>query len=235
MISITNRENNSQVYVKGDYSLVISPFDNYQLFTIYGNDTDKIPINLNNVGDLYLTFKDNKNTVIIKNVSDVHNADKSKGEVLFKISKADGTKILNMTNNVFYISSKFNKNDSTSDETVLFSGKWEDYSVATSQSVSNRLIQLQEQISTLTSNNMMLSDTNLQLTNEISSLNEQINTLKTTIVSLQAELAQYTSSNVITAASLDDYLHALSVKGKNKKLTEDELSKIASSLSIDSL
>ena len=231
MISIKNKNNEAQTFVKGDYSLTISPFDNYQLFTIYTDNVNKIPIDLSTVGDLYINFTNNNDSVIIKEILNIKDSDKSKGEVLFKISKSNATKILNFNNNNFYISAKFKVNDSESEETVLFGGKWQSYDNASATYISTTLENNQIKIKTLSTENENLVNTNIQLTQDNTKLNEQIESLKTTIVSMQAELSKYKSSNVIKAVDLKDYISTLSKKGKNTKLSESEMEKLASSLS----
>ena len=112
---------------QGDGMIRISPFDDYFLFTLYDEvDGEDTPIDLSNVGTLYLNFIGDTDDIDIKNHTQVEEVDLSQGEVLFRITRSDSKKILALNNNNFYISTKMiDPNDgSTSDESVLYQGIW---------------------------------------------------------------------------------------------------------------
>jgi len=69
---------------QGDGMIRISPFDDYFLFTLYDEvDGEDKPIDLSNVGTLYLNFLGDTDDIDIKNHTQVDEVDLSQGEVLF--------------------------------------------------------------------------------------------------------------------------------------------------------
>ena len=89
---------NSTMYYRGDQCMEISPFDNYYMFTIYRESTDKeqddsIPLNLTNLGSLYLSFINGEEEVRIENYKYAEDVDMANGEVVFRIGKDDAKKI----------------------------------------------------------------------------------------------------------------------------------------------
>ena len=192
-ISIKYSQKNSLVYNKGDVSLLIHPFDNYHLFTLYQSNsgTESKPIDLTNVGDLYLCFVAGETEVRIKEFEDVvignescvntitsartsEYKGKNVGEVVFRISKDDARKILALSDDSFYITAKFSNKTSNgnfeSDETVLYSGRWADYSTYNEQSIAAELATFKSEY------NKILSLYE-QLQGEYSKLNESYNKL----------------------------------------------------------
>lgn len=111
----------------GDGTIRISLFDDYYLFTMFDEvDGEDTPIDLSNVGDLYLNFIGEEDEIDILNHTQVDEIDLSKGEVLFRITRSDSKKILALSNNNFYISTRMvdREDGSTSDESVLYQGIW---------------------------------------------------------------------------------------------------------------
>jgi hypothetical protein len=92
-------------------------------------DGSDIPLDLSNAGTIYLSFHNGTDEVKISNYTLASNdvADISHGQVIFKISKDDARKILSFTNNNFYITSQKQTSNSTSDETVIYLGKFYPY------------------------------------------------------------------------------------------------------------
>ena len=84
---------------QGDGMIRISPFDDYFLFTLFdevkGEDT---PIDLSNVGDIFINFIGTTDEIDVKNHTQVAEVDLSQGEVLFKITKSDSKKIIALDN-----------------------------------------------------------------------------------------------------------------------------------------
>ena len=109
---------------QGDGTIRISPFDDYILFTLYEDVKEQPnPIDLSNVGKLYLSFIGENDTIRIPNYTNVKEVDMSQGQVLFRISESDSKKILALDNNNFYVSSQMvSKNGDESDESVLYTG-----------------------------------------------------------------------------------------------------------------
>jgi len=112
---------------QGDATIRISPFDDYFLFTIFdeieGEDT---PIDLSNVGDIFINFIGQSDEIDIKNYTQVEEIDLAQGQVLFRITRSDSKKIIALDNNNFYISTKMisQEDGSVSDESILYQGIW---------------------------------------------------------------------------------------------------------------
>ena len=112
---------------QGDGTIRISPFDDYFLFTLFDEvDGEDTPIDLSNVGSIFINFIGSADEIDIKNHTQVAEVDLSRGEVLFRITRSDSKKILVLDNNNFYISTKMidETDDSISDESVLYQGIW---------------------------------------------------------------------------------------------------------------
>lgn len=94
------------IYGRGKGIIKISPFDNYLKFTFYSQGSDGIPdqIDLESSGNYKLIFIDNKggkttiDSLVNKNV-----ANPAKGEIAFLIEESIAEKILNYTNENFYV------------------------------------------------------------------------------------------------------------------------------------
>ena len=112
---------------QGDATIRISPFDDYFLFTLFdeieGEDT---PIDLSNVGDIFINFIGQSDEIDIKNHTQVEEIDLAQGQVLFRITRNDSKKIIALDNNNFYISTKMisPEDGSVSDESILYQGIW---------------------------------------------------------------------------------------------------------------
>ena len=118
---------NTEALPQGDATIRISPFDDYFLFTVFDEiDGEDTPIDLSNVGNIFLSFVGTSDEIVIKNHTQVAEVDLSQGEVLFRITKSDSKKVLALTNNNFYISTKMVSEDdgSISDESILYQGTW---------------------------------------------------------------------------------------------------------------
>ena len=115
------------IYGLGEGAISVAPFDNYILFVFYNDvlnlDTPTI-LDLTNVGDLYLNFKSPNGDISIKNNTNIQDINIAEGEVLFKITANDAQKIIGFDDKSFYVSSKLSKQASSSDETMLYHGKW---------------------------------------------------------------------------------------------------------------
>ena len=98
---------NEEPKSQGEGTIKISPFDDYFIFTIF-DETDGVntPIDLSNVGTLYMVFIGEKDEIRIPNYTNVQNVDMASGQVLFRIDSDDAKKILALDNRNFYISTK---------------------------------------------------------------------------------------------------------------------------------
>jgi len=203
---------------QGDGMIRISPFDDYFLFTLYDEvDGEDKPIDLSNVGTLYLNFLGDTDDIDIKNHTQVDEVDLSQGEVLFRITRSDSKKILALTNNNFYISTKMidPQDGSTSDESVLYQGIWLAVDDAnritlTSQIEKQRLeysielAKLQAENEALKKENaelvnsaeedtltiQTLQNSNEELTNEIAELSKDLKSTKIKLINRRAKEAQ---------------------------------------------
>jgi len=209
---------NDKPLPQGDATIRITPFDDYYLFTIFdeieGADT---PIDLSNVGDLYLNFIGENDDIDIKNHTQVAEVDLAKGEVLFRITRDDSKKILALDNNNFYISTKMvdPSDGSTSDESVLYQGLWlavDDANRITLQSqieeqrleYTIELARLKDELEQCKAENAELLNgaaeddatiaalqaSNLELTDEVARLSAELGSSKNAFILKSAQQAQ---------------------------------------------
>ncbi len=209
---------NEEALPQGDGSIRISPFDDFFIFVLYDEiDNEDTPIDLSNVGDIYLSFIGENDQVVIKNHTQVQDIDLSQGEVLFKITKSDSKKITALDNNNFYVSTKMTDptDESVSDETVLYQGVWLDYSEATRTALTSQmedaaalysveLAALKEENELLKKENselitlseqdtltiQTLQSSNEELTNEITELDKKIKSAELARLNRQSRKAQ---------------------------------------------
>ena len=141
---------NNEALPQGDATIRISPFDDYFLFTMFAEiDGEDTPIDLSNVGNVFLCFIGTTDEIVIKNHTQVKDVDLSQGEVLFRITKSDSKKVLALTNNNFYISTKMISEDgSISDESVLYQGMWLAFDDANRITLTSQIEKLRFEYST---------------------------------------------------------------------------------------
>lgn len=119
-------------YGIGETCLLLDPFDNYRVFNLFTDYTNKTPLNLSDGQKLYIVFRNGSKEVRVEEYGDDSGVriDKSQGQVLFKINKKQTQDIMNLKNNIFYITRVYETYNATtdsfvtSDEEVLFSGYW---------------------------------------------------------------------------------------------------------------
>ena len=161
---------NEKPLPQGDGIIRISPFDDYFLFTIFDEiDGEDTPIDLSNVGDIFINFIGTTDEVDIMNHTQVAEVDLSQGEVLFRITRSDSKKVLALDNSNFYISTKMVSplDGSISDESILYQGIWLAFDDAsritlTSQIEEQRLA-YSEELARLKLENDALKEDNKQL------------------------------------------------------------------------
>ena len=201
----------------GDATIRITPFDDFFLFTLFDEmDGEDTPIDLSNVGDIFINFIGSSDDIDIKNHTQVEEVNLSQGQVLFKISRSDSKKILALDNNNFYISSKMVDpiDESASDQSVLYQGLWlaadaANRTTLTSQiedqkiEYSVELARLQDENTFLKAENaelvnsaaedlltiQTLQQSNLELTDEVERLSAELGSLNNNL-RLSAENAQ---------------------------------------------
>ena len=174
---------NEAIKYQGEAYLGITPFDNYYLFNLFNEvNGSEIPLDITNSGDLYINFIDNEQ-INIKQYINVTNLEKN--QVVFKIDKESAQKILQFTENHFYITNKITTSDNQSDETVLYTGLFFDF-----KSIPD--YQLRLDFNSLTANyNSLLSTYNTETVDK----NNQINTLQSTIDNLTKLIQDYKLTN----------------------------------------
>lgn len=235
---------NSTMYYRGDQCMEISPFDNYYMFTIYRESTDKeqddsIPLNLTNLGSLYLSFINGEEEVRIENYKYAEDVDMANGEVVFRIGKDDAKKILALGSNTFYISSKITDGVTSSDETVLYTGEWVDFATgmqtsltSTIQTLNNTILELQNKLSSLKEEYDVILDS---LYSEIENLKNEINAKDVTIKELQDTIDTYNSDVVdyITANIISTGGTTITTNTTNKENTTVNSHSISREIKLD--
>ena len=193
----------------GDGTIRISLFDDYYLFTMFDEvDGEDTPIDLTNVGDLYLNFIGDEDEIDILNHTQVDEIDLSKGEVLFRITRSDSKKILALTNNNFYISTRMvdREDGSTSDESVLYQGIWLAVDEANRLSLTRQIEELRVEYSILLAN----------LQDEITMKNSRLELLNTSAEEDDATIIRLQNSN-------EELTNEIAELSKNLKSTTIEL------------
>ena len=203
---------------QGEGTIRISPFDDYIIFTLFdetgeNGDLADTPIDLSNVGTLTLVFTGANDEIRIPNWTQVQEVDLSQGQVLFKIDKENSKKVLSLDNQNFYISTRMEDENGTSDESVLYVGTFLTVQDEAKQSMtakfnnqallySKELAGLQETIKNLQKQlaDMLSLDeeqialiarleaSNLELTNQVATLSEQLGSTESELALKNAEL-----------------------------------------------
>ena len=214
---------NEEPLPSGDGTIRITPFDDYYLFTLYDEvDNEDKPIDLSNVGSLYLNFLGKTDEIDILNHTQVDEVDLSQGEVLFRITRSDSKKILALDNNNFYISTKMSDpvDGSTSDESVLYQGLWlaaddanrisltrqieesrVEYSIvlANLQDENDMLRQQQARLVVSADEDTLaiqsLQSSNEELTDEVAELSKDLKSAKIILMNRRAKEAQASARN----------------------------------------
>ena len=184
---------------QGDGMIRISPFDDYFLFTLFdeveGEDT---PIDLSNVGDIFINFIGTTDEIDVKNQS-------------------DSKKIIALDNNNFYISTKMISalDNSISDESILYQGIWLAFNDSSRLSLTSKieeqrtvyseeLARLREEINACNKDNkelvnsasedsltiQSLQNSNDELTNELALLSADLSSTQIELVNRNAKEAQ---------------------------------------------
>jgi hypothetical protein len=171
---------------QGDGTIRISPFDDYILFTLYEDVKEQSnPIDLSNVGKVYLSFIGENDTIRIPYYTNVKEVDLSQGQVLFRISESDSKKILALDNNNFYVSTLMvSETGDESDESILYTGTFLSFADEAQESMTSKYETLLETTTT-----------------EIAALNEKILVLESKVGQTDQTLAAMQTTNNILADS----------------------------------
>jgi hypothetical protein len=167
---------NEEPKPQGEGVIRISPFDDYFIFTLYDEiDGVDSPIDLSNVGTVYMVFIGNNDEIRIPNYTNVQDINMSGGQVLFRIGKDDSQKILALDNRNFYISTMMIDPDGTSDESVVYTGTFLSFEESAKVSISKQLedarLDFSKQLTVLQST---INDLNLDISRKDSLISEQI-------------------------------------------------------------
>ena len=223
----------------GDGVIRIAPCDDYVIFTIYDDtigsvpvdpanqkkanpneaaaavNTAEKPIDLSNVGTITLVFVGENDEIRIPNWTQVQTVDLSQGQVLFRIDKESSKKILALDNNNFYISTRMEDINGTSDESVLYTGTFLGLVDAAKETMtakmeaqvalySDELARLQLLIANYKSNEAeyqstivelndtveVLENSNLKLTDEVATLSKELGSTESELAIEEARNAQ---------------------------------------------
>lgn len=211
-ISISERESqiykrfknlsiNSEILPQGDGSIKISPFDDYVLFTLFDEvDGEDVPIDLSNVGMLYLSFIGESDEIRIPYFTNVEDLNLSQGQVLFRITKENSKKILALDNNNFYVSSAMTSNDgSESDESVIYTGTFLSLTSAAKKSLTNQIeterLEYSRELASLQNENEDLKSQLEELSQIISEQNSTIDILNKSNAELSNEIDELTKES----------------------------------------
>lgn len=239
---------NSIVYGKGDICLKLNPFDNFRMFTLYEDwrNDDRKPIDLSNGQKIYLVFKSKKKEIRIPEydlIDSDYTVDKVNGQVLFKISKKDAIDALAMDTDIFYITRVYDILDSSgkkvtsSEEEVLYVGKYKD---ETSNTVDNYTSQVKNmmniiedrngQIKDLQESNVELMKQNADLSVQLADIQDEMNKLNSRIAELESELIKYQSGNIYDGTIIDTGATITYSSSADKSYTEDGMANSSKSL-----
>jgi len=220
---------------QGDGVIRISPFDDYYLFTLFNEvDGEDTPIDLSNVGDIFLNFIGTNDEIDIKNHTQVEDIDIAQGEVLFRITRDDSRKILALDNNNFYISTKMVAEDgNVSDESVVYQGIWLAVDEASRTSLTSQIedqrIEYSIELAKLKEENEKLKKENAELIESAGQDTITIQTLESTIVELENEVTELASQlknvNISLIRSKAKNAQALANERLLKKQQVDALKK----------
>jgi hypothetical protein len=169
---------NQQIFSNGLARVLIPESVCFLKFTLFQKvNGQNTAMNLSGIGDLYIVFDSDQgeNLEFIEFPTEYIN--KGSGEVVFRLSENETRRILGLSNRSFRI---FLQNDS-GDRTFLYSGDF--YSTAEFQEIqkANKVADLENQVSALTTQITSLSDLINQQKTLIDGLNQQNTQLQSTI------------------------------------------------------
>lgn len=188
-------------YGIGETCLLLDPFDNYRLFTLYKDYGTKEPLDISDGQTLYLIFRNGSKEVRIKEYKEFGpyiNIDREKGQVLFKITKTQVNDVFNMRSRDFFITRIYETYDPvtdsliSSDEEVIYSGFWAERNEEKESRLRQMIEQLQDlldqrtaaleqmvqSINELVEQNTTLSERNQELEKEIVNVTNEYNKFK---------------------------------------------------------
>lgn len=191
---------NEEPLPQGQGIIKISPFDDYFLFTLYDEiEGVNSPIDLSNVGTIFMVFFGKNDEIRIPNFTNVSDIDLSNGQVLFRISKDDSSKILALSNNNFYISTMMTDGEGRSDESVLYTGTFLSLDESAASFMQNQLelvqIEYSKELAKLQEDIKKLNEEILNRNNVTSEQTAVIEVLKQSNQNLSNEIAVITENS----------------------------------------
>lgn len=222
---------NEEPKPQGEGVIRISPFDDYFIFTIY-DETDGVnqPIDLTNVGTLYMVFIGTSDEIRIPNYTNVQNVDMSAGQVLFRIDSDDAKKILALNDKNFYISTMMTDPDGQSDESVLYTGTFLSFTEAAQASLSDQLetlrIQYAKEVAALQDQITKLNTDNASKDQLISEQTVIINALKESNKNLSDEIGRLTE--IVGSAKAAELLAVATATQKAEEIIKKQREQLES-------
>jgi hypothetical protein len=178
--------------------ILISPFDNFFLFIIESQTSDKkILTDLSSYKEAYLTFKDNNN-YIVRIKSNIVQDSLKQGELNFTILSYDAQQIRKITDRNFLISLVRDYPDAVSDETVIFTGTWDFFEYNAKNNYDSTSKKIEKNIQAKTSSISKFETEKNELEIEINKLEEEILLKESEKISLENIL----NTNLARASSL---------------------------------
>jgi len=178
--------------------ILISPFDNFFLFIIESQTSDKkILTDLSSYKEAYLTFKDNNN-YIVRIKSNIIQDSLKQGELNFTILSYDAQQIRKITDRNFLISLVRDYPDAVSDETVIFTGTWDFFEYNAKNNYDNTSKKIEKNIQAKTLSISKFENEKNELEIEINKLEEEILLKESEKISLENIL----NTNLARASSL---------------------------------
>lgn len=217
---------NETILPQGDGNIKISPFDDYVLFTLYDEiNGEDVPIDLSNVGKLFLSFIGNNDEIRIPYFTNVEDLNLAGGQVLFRITADDSRKILSLDNNNFYISSVMISPDgSNSDESVIYTGTFSSITEAAKESLTSQIekerLEFSKELAALETENEELKSQVENLTQTIGELNFTIDTLNKSNSELSNEIDELTKES-LSSKIINIQLNAKEAQAQSSKVKKN--------------
>lgn len=185
--------------------ILISPFDNFFLFTIESQMNGmRVATDLSVYREAYLTFKDNEDYAVRAKSSPLFGQDAAKqGEVTFTVLSYDAKQARKIKTKTFLISVIRDYPDGAHDETVIFTGTWDLFELSAELEYNAASVGIEEKtqanvsrIQALTGEKVILEAEITALESVISSKEIEKNSLETTLNANLAKLSSLQTSGL---------------------------------------
>lgn len=185
--------------------ILVSPFDNFFLFTIESQMNGmRVATDLSVYREAYLTFKDNENYAVRTKSSPLFGQDSAKqGEVTFTVLSYDAKQARKIKTKTFLISVIRDYPDGTQDETVIFTGTWDLFELSAEIEYNAAIVGIEEKtqanvsrLQSLTGEKVILEAEIAALEAVISSKEIEKNSLETTLNANLAKLSSLQTSGL---------------------------------------